>query len=241
MPAPSTEIPDETLVRGADGPGRGSDRQTVEMVERDRLRLAGALHNSVCQTLSGLQLLTATLLQKLPAGSGALADSVDELAGLLGQASTELRGVVQWLRPPPMREEGLVVTLIECAAEISRVVPCEFQCDDRRMELDPYVAAQLYQIAHAAALAAVQRRPATRIEISLAADGPCGVRLSVWADVNFSERSGPEFEPELCNWELLRLRARAMGGKLTVDSPESGGTTVVCRVEGGGPSLSGTV
>jgi signal transduction histidine kinase len=212
----------------------------VEMVERDRLRLAGALHNSTCQTLSGLQLLAATLLKKLPAGSGALVESIDVLAGLLAQVSSELRGVVQWLRPPPMREEGLVVTLIEFAAEVSRAIPCEFQCDDRRMELDPYVAAQLYQIAHAVALAVVQRGAATRIEICLAADGPC-VRLSVWADANFSERSALEFEPELCNWELLRLRARAMGGRLAVDSPESGGTTVVCRVEGDGASLRGAV
>ena len=239
MPPPSTDTPDDTRARGAEGVSRDSDRQTVEMVERDRLRLAGALHNSTCQTLSGLQLLAATLLKKVPAGSGALAESIDVLAGLLGQVSTELRGIVQWLRPPPMREQGLVVTLIEFAAEVSHAIPCEFQCDDRRMELDPYVAAQLYQIAHAAALAAVQRRAATRIVISLAADHQHGVRLSVWCDANFSGRSGPEFEPELCNWELLRLRARAVGGTLAVDSPESGGTTVVCRVETAGATLSG--
>ena len=91
----------------------------------------------------------------------------------------------------------------------------------------------------ATALAAVQRRAATRIVISLAADHQHGVRLSVWCDANFSGRSGPEFEPELCNWELLRLRARAVGGTLAVDSPESGGTTVVCRVETAGATLSG--
>jgi signal transduction histidine kinase len=231
MPPPSTEIPDYAQAWDGEGPSRELDRLVVEMVERDRLRLAGVLHNSACQSLSGLQLLAATLLRKLPAESGGLGEGMDELAGLLRQVSTELRGIIRWLRPPPMREEGLMVSLLEFTAEISRAIPCEFCCDDRRLEVAPYVAEQLYQIAHAAALAVVQRGMATRIEISLSADHQKSLILSVLDDENFLHRSGPGCEPDLCNWELLRLRARAVGGKLTVHSPESGGTCVTCRVE----------
>src|SRR5580692_9735241 len=123
MPPPSTEFP-ESAQAGEEEPGRERDRWVVEMVERDRLRLAGALHNSVCQNLSGLQLLAATLLKKLPPGSEDLRENIGELAGLLREVSTELRGVVEWLRPPPLRAEGLIVSLLELAAEISRAIPC---------------------------------------------------------------------------------------------------------------------
>ena len=203
----------------------------VQMVERDRLRLAGALHNSACQSLSGLQLLAATLLKRLPEASGALGESIDELATLLREVSAELRGVVQWLRPPPMREDGLIVSLIELAAEISRAVPCEFRCEDRRMEVDPYVAEQLYQIAHASVMAVVQRRKATRIEIELAAGLQNGLSLSVRDDADGSDGPGLGDESGPCNWDLLRVRARAIGGTLTVDALESGGTDVICHVK----------
>jgi signal transduction histidine kinase len=230
MPPPSSEIPDHARAGDGEGLSRECDRWVLEMVERDRLRLAGALHNSVCQSLSGLQLLTATCLKRLPEKSGALAEEVGELARLLRQVSTELREVVQWLRSAPMREEGLIVSLLEFAAEISRAIPCEFRCDDRRIEVDPWVAAQLYQIAHAAVLSVAQRRVATRIEIELAAQPQNGLVLSVWDDANPSQTAGPASEPDLCNWELLHVRARAIGGKLSFDSPESGGTTVTCHV-----------
>jgi two-component system sensor kinase FixL len=225
MMPPPTEIPEITRSCDAEEMGREWERLAVEIVERDRQRFAGALHNSACQSLSGLQLLSATLLRKLPAESGELREDIGELSRLLRQVSTELRGVVQWLRPPPVREEGLIVSLLELAAEVSPVIPCEFRCEDRRIEVAPYVAEQLYQIAHATVLAAAQRRMATRIEIGLAA-GQNGVRLSVWAD-----RDGPACEADLCNWELLHLRSRAIGGKLTIHSPDSGGTGVTCHVE----------
>jgi signal transduction histidine kinase len=231
MPPPFTETPDDTQASGVEGIGREWDRLVVETVERDRLRIAAALHNSACQSLSGLQLLAATLLKKKAAGPESSGESIDEFAGVLRQVSRELREVIQWLRPPSMREQGLIVSLLELGEEISRAIPCEFRCDDRRMELDPYVAGQLFQIAHAVALAVVRRGAATRIEIALAADRQNGLTLSVWDDENFPERSGPACEPDLCDWELLRLRARAIGGKLTVRSPESGGTRVTCDLE----------
>jgi two-component system NarL family sensor kinase len=232
MPSSSSEISDHAEACDAKGPGRGRDRLVVEMVERDRLRFAGALHNSACQSVSGLQLFAATLSKRLADEPRALGEAIDELTTLLRQVSTELRGVVQWLRPPPMREGGLMVSLLELAAEISRSIPCEFHCDDRRMQVDSEVAKQFYHVSHAVALALVQRGTATRIEIELAADGQHGLRLSVWDDSNSSDRSAKGRELDLCNWELLELRSRAIGGTLTVDSPRSGGTCVTCHVAG---------
>jgi signal transduction histidine kinase len=231
MPSPSTEVPDSAQAGDAKGLSREQDRLVVEIVERDRLRLAAALHNSACQSLSGLQLLVATLFKRLPEKSGILGENMEELATLLRQVSGELRGIVQWLRPPPMREEGLIVSLLELAAEISRAIPCEFHCDDRRIEVDPYAAEQLYQIAHALVLTVVQRGLATSIEISLAVDRQRDLRLSVRDNAVFSDRSGPGHEPDLCNWELLRLRARTIGGKLNVYPTEACGTGVTCHVD----------
>ena len=230
MPPSSSDIPDPARAGDSDGLMRECDRRVVEMVERDRLRFAGALHNSACQSLSGLQLLTATFVKRLPEKSGALIEDVGELARLLRQVSTELREVVQWLRPAPMREEGLIVSLLEFAAEISRAIPCEFRCDDRRIEPDPDVAAQLYHIAHAIVLAVAQRRMATWIEIKLAAETQTGLILSVWDDAPPPQTHGPASESDFCNWELLHARARAIGGKLSIDSPDSGGTCVTCHV-----------
>ena len=230
MPLSSTELPDLAQAGDEQRSRREQDRWTLEVMERDRLSLAGALHNSACQSLSGLQLFAATLHKRLPESPQAVSENIEELSRLLRQVSTELRAVVQCLRPPPMREEGLIVSLLELAADSSREISCEFHCADRRREVDPYAAGQLYQIAHAAVLAALQRRVATRIEIELAADRQGGLCLSIWDNATWAQKSEPGCESGLCNWELLHLRSRAIGGELSVHSPASGGTRVTCRL-----------
>jgi signal transduction histidine kinase len=231
MPTPLKEAPDPAQAVDTEGLGRERDGATVEIVERDRLMIAGALHNTACQSISGLQLLVATLLKRLPDSPQDLREAIGEMGALLRQVSSELRGVVQWLRPAPMREEGLIVSLIELAEEISRAVPCEFRCEDRRMQVDPDIAAHLYQIAYAAALAAAQSRAASCIEISLEADRENGLILSISDDAIPAPEIRPGYESGLCNWELLHLRSRAIGGKLTIHSPKTGGTRVTCHVE----------
>jgi NarL family two-component system sensor histidine kinase LiaS len=231
MPSPFSEVPVEAQESAENVSNDGQGRMIIEIVERDRLQIAGALHNSACQTLSGLQLFAATLLKRLPGESADLSENVHELEKLLWQASTELRAVLHWLRPPPLREEGLIVSLVELAADISSAVPCEFHCEDRRMEMEPDVARQLYQIAYASAGALAQRRAASRIDILLKGDPENGVILSIFNEDHPASTEASDGAPELCNWELLRLRARAIGGTLTVDSSESGGLRVTCMVK----------
>ena len=69
--------------------------RTEDEVERDRLLTAGALHNSACQSLSGLQLFAATLARRLPGEPTDLSEDVGELAKLLGDLLEALGGETQ--------------------------------------------------------------------------------------------------------------------------------------------------
>ena len=229
MPPGATPPADHLQTRGPENPAREESRRTLGAIERDRSTVAKLLHDTACQSLSGLQLLGSTLLLSKNGVSEDAGASLKDLVMLLRQASAELRTVVEWLHPPVLRKEGLIVSLVDLCTKTSESIPCEFHCDNRRAELDLCIAEQFYQIAQAAVMEVMQRGEATRLEIALEIQSPEAATLSVWNDATPSG-GGSESERVPFNEGLPGLRARAIGGRLTVAATSSGGTCVTCSV-----------
>ena len=231
MPSGATPPADHLYDRALENSSLEESRRMLAAIERDRSAVAKLLHDTVCQSLSGLQLLGSTLLLSNSNENGASKDAgagLNDLVILLRQASAELRTVIDLLLPPPMRAAGLIVSLVGLCAETSERVPCEFHCADRRAKIDPAIAEQFSKIARTVVMAIAQRGAATRIEVSLEIHSSEAAIISIWNDAApVAEASRNEHLP--FNVGLLELRARAIGGSLTA-LPDAGGTRVTCRV-----------
>jgi signal transduction histidine kinase len=64
----------------------------------ERQHIAKQLHNSVCQTISGVRFLTSAMARTVPVECIALARNFEDLERQLAQASSELHQLIKLLR-----------------------------------------------------------------------------------------------------------------------------------------------
>jgi PAS domain S-box-containing protein len=88
--------------------------------QRERHAIATDLHDGLGQTLHVARIKLGTLAKTVAAESGA-APLIDELNGLLADASHEVRSLTSKLSPPALMDLGLVPALSGLAAEMERV------------------------------------------------------------------------------------------------------------------------
>ena len=199
-------------------------RQELEhtALERERLRLAAEVHDGLAQDLA-LAMRELALLDSGPAPEVAEASSA-RLRAAVASAHRTVRSRLTGMMAPRALG-GLRPALEELCDRFShRGMPVRLEGDADLPELPPPVAAAAIRVLaealsncerHAGAAGAVleARRTGDRLELVVQDDG-CG----------FASASGPgEGHFGLL---LMRERARAAGGSLSVDSVPGGGTRV---------------
>lgn len=97
--------------------------------QRERHAIATDLHDGLGQTLHVACIKLGTLAKTVAAESGA-APLIDELNGLLADASHEVRSLTSKLSPPALMDLGLVPALSGLAAEMERVYGLAVRIDD---------------------------------------------------------------------------------------------------------------
>ena len=222
--------------------GPGDDAAQMADVARaaaraERQRLARDLHDSVTQTLIGLQLTAqaaAELWDTQPAQARAALDTVRDLA--VG-AMVELRALLLDLHDAVLEQQGLVAALEAYGAVLRQrsglqvVLPAGAAgCDERAGTPGPgerlprpYEEA-LYRIVQEALANVVKHAHATRATITLVQDAT--VRLQVEDDgVGFGAPT-PAFAYGLAG---MRERVAALGGRLHLDNRPAGGARVVAE------------
>lgn len=213
-------------------------RNAATLAERDRL--AGEIHDSLQQGLSGLMLqLDATLKR---------ADLPDDIRSRLNVARNMVsftRQEVQhavWDMETPLLEG---TELGEALHKITALIgpgPAEVRIDvsGRPLPLPPATKHHLLRIAQEAITNAVRHAAARTIVITLAYE-PAGVTLSVTDD-------GNGFVPNrvlsggIGHFGLRGLRGRAakIGGELHIESTPGHGTTVRVTVRSSSPAYAGS-
>ncbi len=199
------------------------DRAVVEATEREQARLAQALHDTVCQSMSGLHLMARLLTRKAGARCPELVPDLKEFGDLLEQAAGELHTLAQWLRPTGSAHPGLVSALTELAAASSEKIPCTFECPRPVSLRDRYATLQLYHLAQNSVALALRHKDVTRITLSL------GVR-DEQVELTISFDGAPFPTSGALPLDLLRQRAGAAGPQLTLESTPKSGAIIHCRL-----------
>jgi signal transduction histidine kinase len=198
--------------------------------EEEGTRIARELHDEVGQALTGLKLDLAALKRALPEESGT--EAADRIAGMasLADATIErVRRISGELRPQLLDQLGLVSAVeayLERFGARTRVTTrLEAALDEEG--LDRRRASALFRILQEALTNVARHAAASSVTVRLAADGG-DVVLTVADDGRgLSASAGPAL-----GILGMQERARAAGGRVTVEGAPGRGTVVTARLSG---------
>jgi signal transduction histidine kinase len=202
------------------------EHEIVNISEAEQRRIGQDLHDGLCQYLAGLTCSASSLrddLQEL--GLHTDANNADELVKLLQDAVVQTRDLSRKLVPAHVSRLGLVLALESLAQSVTRLhgLNCRFRCRASSANWDEYTAMHVYRIAQEAINNATRHGKARNIFLFLNAAGS-SLRLRVVDDgVGISESKS-----EGMGLDIMRYRARLMGGQLTIKDRNGRGTTVSC-------------
>lgn len=219
---------------------RNLQRDILSIADDEQHRIGQDLHDSVQQELAGVGMLTQTLLNHLTRDSSTIPVGVAEplinlarkiLAGLT-RAHQEIRDISKGLVSTRLDSTGFMDSLHELAARTDNLnnVHCAFKCEDPIIISDSSTATHLYRIAQEAVTNALKHAAPEHILIELGSEDDHLV-LRVADD-------GCGFDPEKTKTQMglrtMQYRAGLIGGKLSIDPVENGGTLLTCKVFRGG-------
>lgn len=212
-----------------------SDRKILEekilqISEEEQHRIGQDLHDDLCQQLAAIGCLAKVAHQQLQKSGNAEAENLHEIVRLVTHANVRAREMSRGLMPVVLDAEGLMAALVELAQGTERIfrVTCPFRCDRPVQVPDNKMATQLFRIAQEAVANAIKHSRAERIEVTLAEEDNQLLLLirdnGIGIPDNISGKS--------TGMGLLTMthRARMMGGMLSIEHDDFGGTVVRCRV-----------
>jgi signal transduction histidine kinase len=196
----------------------------------ERARLARELHDAMSQSLFGLRLAAEAADQRLPQDPERAAEELATVRELAGRIGSDLREVVEGLRPADLDRDGLVAVLRNQLAVSGRAHGVEVALDaEMAVGLEPEAEHQVLRVVQEAVANALRHAKPSCVTVTLAEGERCTI-VRVTDD-------GVGFDPEARLHRARRLgltsmqeRAEALGGTLTIESTPGTGTTVELRV-----------
>jgi PAS domain S-box-containing protein len=201
--------------------------QILSIIEREHRRFAQDLHDDLGQQLAGIEFLSNVLRQQLK--QKPLAQKAEEIARLIREAINHARRLARGLAPVDLESHGLMRALALLAEHTSELfrVRCSFNCESPVPVNDLTAATHLYRIAQEAVTNSVNHGKAANIDIILRMNGNQVVLQIV---DNGKGLSRPPTSRRGMGLKIMRHRAEAVGGTLTVQGRKSGGgAMVLCK------------
>jgi signal transduction histidine kinase len=224
----------DTLMRDvSDQIGRVLDREqtTARMADllwREQQGLLHTLHDSLGQTLTSIGMTSAGLQARLGGADAAVKEASSQIVRQTQHALDQVRQLTRSLFPIEVEPESLIVALRELGAATTAVH--KIRVDVHGQLPDAFrsgkVATELYRIAQEAVTNAVKHAQAHRISIQL--DGAPGRTELRVADDGIG--IGTAASADGMGLQIMRFRARSIGGVLTIEPGEESGTVVTCSV-----------
>jgi signal transduction histidine kinase len=203
------------------------EKALLEIGERERRSIGRELHDSLGQHLTGTALTGQILYEKLQSRKDEDAEDAKKVVALVKAAIEQTRNLAKGLLLVEIEPEGLVKALHTLAATTSEQfrVACVFRFEGTVTLAESGSATHLFRIAQEAVRNAVRHGQARRVELVLSG-GESGVTLRIRDD-------GTGLPPSARTSQGLGLRIMAhraaiIGAKFSIESPDGGGTLVVC-------------
>ncbi|MFN8474297.1 MAG: GAF domain-containing sensor histidine kinase [Anaerolineae bacterium] len=192
--------------------------------EEERRRIRNDLHDELAATLSALQMQLGamrSLIRRDPDQAEAIAR---ELREDLRQATAEIRRLVYDLRPPMLDDLGLVGAIRNFKLQDSDM-DLQVAAPEPMPRLSAAVEVAVYRIASEAMQNVVKHAQATQCNVCIAVnDG------YLTLGVTDNGKGSPADAAAGVGMQSMRERAAELGGTLSVQANETGGTSVIARL-----------
>lgn len=204
------------------------ERNRELTIVHERNRLARDLHDSTTQQLFGAVLTAEAAGELATAHPDRARVEILRVKELCARALAELRSIVFELRPADLGVDGLVPTLRKHVEVLRRVHDLDITLGVHgERDLAPSVERELFRIAQEALTNALKHAEATRVSVEI--DLGDVVRLEVGDDGCGFNPAALRIRSRHLGLTSMEERARALGGRLAIDSRLGAGTIV--RVE----------
>lgn len=203
----------------------------LEVSGREQRRIGQDLHDGLGQLLTGIAFMSKVQEQRLAEDGAPEAAEASKIVRLVNEAIHKARELSRGLMPGLAEPNGLMCSLEQMAHEIEEVfgVACRLHWEPPLLIHDAAVSSHLYHIAQEAASNAIKHGKATRLDIDLGGRHSSGVLIVRDNGFGFE---GPGLSPAPADrtgmgLEIMRHRARMVGGSLDISSAPQG-VTITC-------------
>ena len=204
---------------------KGLEGEILSVSDREQQRLGQELHDGLCQHLTAVAFMARSVALRLKNHRVIEVSDIDKIAELVNEAATDTRNLSHALHRLDVDAVGFVTALEDLVDREIWKIPCRLEVKPSFHIDDDVVAAQLYRIAREAVINANKHAGARKIVIKLERSTR-GMVLRVIDDgVGFSKE--PTLKPGL-GLHIMDYRSRMFGGRLEIDSPKHGGTSISC-------------
>ena len=212
----------EALVRNQERL-RAAAAELANAEQKERQRLAAAIHDEVAQTLGAIKMYLALMRREYPVAG----ERIDEISAMVDEANQQSRAVMAELSPPALQRMGLAGALRWWAEEIKKRHGLEVKVDDvddvGRLEV--YLEATMFQAAKELLQNVLKHAKASHAEVGLRCEGE---HLGLWV-----QDDGVGFDPAVVEGKTegyglfsIRERMSYVGGKFELQSAPGEGTLV---------------
>jgi len=206
------------------------ERELLDVSERERHRIGRDLHDGLGQHLTAASMASSALARSLAADEPELAARAEVIAGQLRSAISETRSLSHGLAPIALADDGLMAALgaLSESTRNGAGIRCVFECPQPVQISSLDTATHLYRIAQEAVANALKHASASEIRIGLERRSD---RLALEVDDDGDGLDSDTPKPgNGIGLQVMRYRARLIGGELTIGSPPAGGTRVACQI-----------
>ena len=211
---------------------KGLEGEILSVSDREQQRLGQELHDGLCQHLTAVAFMTRSIALRLRDHRVIDAADIEKVAELVNTAAVDTRNLSRALHRVDVDAAALVVALQDLVDREIWRTPCRMEVKPSFQINNDAAAAHLYRIAREAVINANKHAQARQIVVRLERVRKEMVLRVIDDGVGFPKDLNPQ---QGLGFHIMNYRAQLMGGRLEIDSPQTGGTRVSCYWPVDGP------
>jgi PAS domain S-box-containing protein len=204
---------------------KGLEGEILSVSDREQQRLGQELHDGLCQHLTAVAFMTRSIALRLKDHRVIDAADIEKVAELVNQAAIDTRNLSRALHRVDVDAAGLIVALQDLASREIWRTPCRLEVKPSFRIDDDAAAAHLYRIARESVINANKHAQAREIVIRLEHVRKEMVLRVIDDGIGLPKKLKPQ---QGLGFHIMNYRAQLMGGRIEIDSSQTGGTRVSC-------------
>jgi len=204
---------------------KGLEGEILSISDREQQRLGQELHDGLCQHLTAVAFMSRSIAMRLKNHRVIEVGDIEKIAQLVNDAATDTRNLSRALHRLDVDAAGLVDALQDLVDREIWRTPCRLEVKPSFRIEDDAAAAHLYRIAREAVINANKHAQAREIILKLQRSRREMVLHVIDNGVGLSDERKLKKGLGL---HIMNYRAQLVGGRLEIESPQTGGTRVSC-------------